>query len=121
MMFASLQPFLDELDRMKIELFPTARLETVYSRLDRSSLRLVIAVDIFIDIYFNAENGRFDFTLLKAGKRVFGYDNLKNWHYHPVEQPDAHVKCTEPSLKLIFEETARVARCLDKRLHRPAG
>ena len=109
-MFVSLQAFLDELERLKAEFFPSARLETIYARLERSSLRLVLNATLFIDIYFNAENGRFDFTLIRSGRRVFGYDNLKNWHYHPVEDPETHVNCTPPSLKLIFEETAWVVR-----------
>jgi len=111
-MFGSLQSFMDELYRLKAEFFPIARLETVYSRFDRSSLRLVIDAELFIDIYFNADNGRFDFTLIRANKRIFGYDNLKNWHYHPVEQPDLLIDCDPPSLRLIIEKTARVIAAL---------
>jgi hypothetical protein len=109
-MFDSLKAFVDELEELMAEFFPLATLETVYSRVNRSSLRLVLDADLFIDIYFNADNGRFDFTLIRTGKRVFGYDNLRSWHYHPAEAPDTHVKCAAPSLRLIFEHTARTVR-----------
>ena len=64
MMFPSVDQFLQELSLLKDEFLPESRLETVYSRLDKVSLRLVMSAALFVDIYFNAENGRLDFTLI---------------------------------------------------------
>jgi hypothetical protein len=107
-MFPNIELFLSDLRKLTHELFPDARLEIIYSRLDKLSLRLMIDFELFIDIYFNVESRRFDFSLIAAGNRVFGYDNLKSWHYHPFDDPDSHVHCEEPELRLILEETARV-------------
>ena len=108
MMFSSVEVFLREISKLKDELFPDGRLETVYARLDKVSLRLVIKDALFIDIYFNALNGRFDFTLINNSRRIFGYDNLKSWHFHPYKNPDAHVECDRPTLRQIMRETSSV-------------
>lgn len=113
-MFASPDQFLQELSSLKDEFFPDSRLETVYARLDKVSLRLVMKKDLFIDLYFNAENGRFDFTLIHHQKRVFGYDNLKNWHCHPQANPEQHIECNQPALRQIVQETAVVITSLPK-------
>jgi hypothetical protein len=52
-MFDSSKAFIDELEELRAEFFPLATLETVYSRVNRSSLRLVLDAELFIDIYFN--------------------------------------------------------------------
>lgn len=111
-MFASVEEFVQELLELQSLFLPQARLETVYSRLDKVSFRLVIRASLFIDIYFNAENGRFDFTLISDQRRVFGYDNLLNWHFHPVADPDNHVDCDEPSLRKIFQDTVETLASL---------
>jgi hypothetical protein len=114
-MFTSLDEFLAELTALKEEFFPTAQIQTVYSRTDRISLRLVLDASLFIDVYFNADNARFDFSLIKEGDRVFGYDNLKSWHYHPFEDPNQHISCSEPSLRHIVQLTNHVVEQLEKR------
>ena len=113
-MFTSVDQFLQELSLLKDEFFPESRLETVYSRLDKVSLRLVMTAVLFVDLYFNAENGRFDFTLIHNNKRVFGYDNLKNWHCHPFANPEEHLECNQPALRQIVQETASVIVSLPK-------
>lgn len=111
-MFASVDEFLQEFRELQSEFLPDARLETVYSRLDKVSLRLVVKAVLFIDVYFNAESSRFDFTLVCDQRRVFGYDNLQSWHFHPVDNPDEHVDCDEPSLRQIFQDTVEVMASL---------
>ncbi len=114
MIFSSVDQFLQELSLLNDEIFPESRLETVYSRLDKVSLRLVMSAALFVDIYFNAENGRLDFTLIHNNKRVFGYDNLKNWHRHTHENPEKHIECDQPTLRQIVQETALVVASLKK-------
>lgn len=114
-MFSSVEVFLRELSELTEEFFPDGRLETVYARLETVSLRLVIKPSLFIDIYFNVPNSRFDFTLIEGGKRIFGYDNLNRWHYHPLSNPEEHVECDSPSLKHIVRETASVIAAYHRR------
>jgi hypothetical protein len=111
-MFASLDAFMKEFRKLKEEFFGDARLEIGYSRMDKSSLRLVLDVELFIDIYFNSESLRLDFTLIMGSRRVFGYDNLKGWHYHPVDNPDLHVNREQPTLRRIMKETTEAVNSL---------
>lgn len=62
----------------------------------------------FIDVYYNMDGDRLDFTTIRGDQRIFGYDNAGGWHYHPVEAPDRHEPCAEPTLEEMFEQTARV-------------
>ena len=61
---------------------------------------------------YNARNGRIDFALLYRQKRVFGYDNLKAWHYHPFENPSEHIFCEKPTIEQIISETKAVLKQL---------
>jgi hypothetical protein len=67
---------------------------------------------LFIDIYCNNGNKRFDFSLISQGNRIFGYDNLQNWHFHPYNEPNKHIFCEEPTLEQIFIETADIINSL---------
>ena len=79
-MFSSVDIFVEELNRLSLQHFPTARLETIYHRSAMASLRLIITPHLFIDIYCNTRTARFDFSLIQDSTRIFGYDNLKSWH-----------------------------------------
>jgi hypothetical protein len=114
-MFASVDEFLAELTALREEFFPAAQIQAVYSRIDRISLRLVLDASLFVDIYFNGDNGRLDFSLIKEGDRIFGYDNLKPWHCHPFEDPDQHISCAQPFLRHIVQETKHVVNQLKNR------
>ncbi|MBI3813777.1 MAG: hypothetical protein HY279_04830 [Nitrospinae bacterium] len=70
------------------------------------SLKANIHLDekFFIAARYNARNGRMDFALIQDDKRIFGYDNLKEWHYHPYKNPSVHIPCDKPSTdKILFE------------------
>ncbi len=111
-MFTAIDDFLRELDTLRQELLPTSRIEIAYKRIDKASLRIIIIKNLFIDVYGNIDTGRYDFSLIKNSKRIFGYDNLGGWHYHPLNKSDEHVKCKEPSLKQILKEIAAVVQKL---------
>ncbi len=106
-MFADVDNFLEKLKILKDELLPDAEIEVTYKRIDKASLRILITSGFFIDIYANTETDRFDFSLIKDNSRVFGYDNLGGWHYHPSDKPDKHIECSEPSLNHLFKEIVR--------------
>lgn len=109
-MFANIDDFLKELNNLKHEFLPEPEIETIYKRTDKISLRVLVSSVYFIDIYVNVETNRYDFSLIKNNKRIFGYDNLGGWHYHPLNKQDDHIVATEPSLEQIFREIADIIR-----------
>lgn len=62
----------------------------------------------FIALRYNARNERIDIALIQGNKRIFGYDNLKEWHYHPFENPDEHIPCGKPSIDKIFSDIRKI-------------
>ena len=111
-MFANIEDFLQELNTLKNEFFTDSEIAIAYKRIDKISLRIIITPVLFIDVYANTETKRYDFTLIKDNKRIFGYDNLKGWHYHPLNNPKAHIRCSVPSLKHILKEMIDVIHVL---------
>ena len=105
-----LEEFLKEVRLNKDRLLPTSKLMIIRERMNFLKLRLELDENVFLDIYFNAENGRKDFALISGGKRIFGYDNLKEWHQHPFDHPENHVGCEEPAMVKIFEEVAGIIK-----------
>ena len=77
--------------------------------------RIAIKKRLFIDVYYNAMNGRLSFALISEGERVLGYDKVKTWHCHPFEDPSQHVSCAEPALEQVFAEMAEVIVILVER------
>ncbi len=57
-----------------------------------------------MEVYINGLTGKKSFALTGNEKRVWGYDNYRYWHHHPIENPAGHVPCNEPSLKNIIDE-----------------
>lgn len=54
-------------------------------------LRVYLADDLFIDVFYNEETGKKSYALIRTGRRVFGADNTKKkWHWHPFEDPEKH-------------------------------
>ena len=53
-----------------------------------------------------------DFALIQNSKRIFGYDNLKEWHYHPYENPSEHILCDKPSIGKIISDMRKVCESI---------
>jgi hypothetical protein len=51
---------------------------------------------------------RFDFSLIVAGRRAFGIDNLGGRHCHPVGNPTVHATIKEATLGEVFSERKKV-------------
>ena len=73
-------------------------------------IRIFFTPEVFMESYFNAITGKKSFALVESGKRIWGYDNYRYWHHHPIENPESHVPCNEPSLKKIVDEVQTVLR-----------
>lgn len=113
-MFTDIEDFSKELNSLQHELLSGYRIDIVYKRIDKVSLRIPIASTLFIDIYVNTDTERYDFSLIRENKRVFGYDNLGGWHYHPLDKPDVHIESKKPSLRHILKEITTVINSLKK-------
>lgn len=70
------------------------------------SLKSNIYLDenLYIAVRYNARNERIDFALIQNNQRIFGYDNLKECHYHPYENPSKHSPCDKPSIDKIISD-----------------
>ncbi len=103
---------LDEFERHLYQLrdrfLPNAEIHNLNRRLNAISLRIQISEGLLIDVYYNTDSDRLDFTTVKNKQRIFGYDNAGGWHYHPRENPDHHEPCPKPTLEEIFKRTAQV-------------
>lgn len=84
---------------------PSATVEVVARTVVTIKLPVDVDEDRFIDVFFNERNRRTDLSLIEGGRRVFGYDNLGDWHCHPLAAPERHEACVEPTL----EDFVRVA------------
>ncbi len=73
-----------------------------------------IGQELFIAVRYNARNDRIDFALIYDNKRIFGYDNLKQWHYHPFDNPSIHIPCKEPSIERIISEMKEISLRIKK-------
>ena len=63
-----------------------------------AKVRVFLAMEAFIDIYFNPENGNCAFALIRGRVRIYGADNaFIGWHIHPFDTPDQHQPCGEVS------------------------
>ncbi|MGA9348164.1 MAG: hypothetical protein WBW48_05075 [Anaerolineae bacterium] len=88
--------------------FPTAKVESTERRTAILQVRVTIDEETFADVYFNALTGKKSYALVFHGQRVMGYDNYRFWHYHPFDDPEAHIPCEEPSTEDVIAEMKRV-------------
>jgi hypothetical protein len=89
---------------------PSATVEVVARTIIVIKLRVDLDEDRFIDVFFNSRNRRADLTLIENGRRVFGYDNLGDWHCHPPEAPERHDACAEPDIAEFIRAAVALSR-----------
>ena len=71
-------------------------------------IRIVLTPEVFLESYVNTITGKKSFALVKNGKRIWGYDNYRYWHHHPIKMPENQIPCNEPSLEKIVDEVHTV-------------
>jgi hypothetical protein len=96
--------------RQQARFFPNSRMNILKRLTDYIQLRITLTEELSIAVRYNAENGRQDFALIYQGRRIFGYDNLKRWHYHPFENPEKHIPCPKPSVGRVFREISELVQ-----------
>ncbi len=109
----SIKVFYKKIKELMIIHLPKAELKDVYKRIDKVSLRILIDKDLFVDIYSNTQTSRIDFTLVNHETRIFGYDNAGGWLYHPLKDPDSHIRCDKITLEEMFQEVSNIVKEMD--------
>ena len=105
-----IEKFLAEVEGCSREFLSGSKCLVLKRKVNFLKVRFQVRVDTFMDIYYNSYSERKDYVLVRQGKRIFGYDNLYGWHYHPVSDPKRHITCKEPSLEKVFEKISKLAR-----------
>jgi hypothetical protein len=78
--------------------------------------RITISESIFIEFYYNSFTGKKSYALICSNNRIFGYDNYKYWHVHPLNEIEKHIKCSEPSIENVFSEMKNIIDDLKQNL-----
>ncbi len=94
----------DEVIRRIKEVFPNAELEIHERRDTILEIRAKLEKEVFIEVYANFLTNKRSYSLIYKSDRIFGYDNYRFWHYHPVEDPKVHISCKEPSIHFVMQE-----------------
>ena len=81
--------------------------EIVEERLGSIKLRIRLARDVRIDLYFNEDTKTITSALVVNKKRVFGingYPRARQWHLHPKGNVQKHVRIKSMTIKSIIKE-----------------
>jgi len=64
----------------------------------------------FLEIYYNEQTGTTAFALIENRKRIWGidYDNVREWHEHPIENPEIHKAITSKSISEVLKELQKI-------------
>ncbi len=104
----TVQEFLVELDSGLKKYFSSHEIKISLQTQKSFKANILLSEKIFIAVRYNARNERTDFALIKNKQRIFGYDNLKHWHYHPYDDPAEHIPCEKPTIDKILLEMKNV-------------
>ncbi len=102
-----METFLKNLKKSLKKNFPGYRIEYLIRTFQSLKANIHLEENYFISIRYNARNERIDVALISNNRRIFGYDNLKKWHFHPYENPPTHVPCQIPSIDKILSDTKK--------------
>ncbi len=100
--------FLEDVHRALEKNFPEYRFEFLIKTPKSLKANVHLHHGYFIALRYNARNGRIDTALIRENQRIFGYDNLKTWHFHPYENPTDHISCEPPTMEKIISEIKKV-------------
>jgi len=104
----SLDAVRDELCNLLKKQFPDVEITIDERRSAILEIRVFFTPEVFMESYVNSITGKKSFALVESAKRIWGYDNYRYWHHHPIENPENHVPCNEPTLKKIVDEVQTV-------------
>ena len=99
--------FLGEIEKFLAKHFLGYRIEFFLKTPKSLKARVYLDDNCFIALRYNARNNRVDVALIKDDRRIFGYDNLKQWHLHPYENPSDHIRCRRLSIEKMISDTKK--------------
>ena len=100
----SLESFRNQLCNLFEEQFKDVEFVIDERRSTILEIRIFLTPEIFMEVYVNGITGKKSFALVKNEKRIWGYDNYRYWHHHPIENPYTHIACSEPPIEKIVGE-----------------
>ena len=66
-------------------------------------LRLFLADDRFVAVYYNAQTGSISYAYIEGEQRLLGANNMKiGWHIHPYGQEATHVPSQPMSIEAFL-------------------
>lgn len=98
----TLEVFIAKVESALKRQFVSYEIQVLFQTKKSFKANIYLQKKVFIAVPYNARNERMDFALIKNHKRIFGYDNLKQWHYHPYDDPSQHIPCDPPSIEKII-------------------
>lgn len=110
----SVNAFLSEVETSLKKHFTDYNIEFLLKTPKSLKANIHLRENLFIALRYNSRNERIDIALIQGNQRIFGYDNLKQWHYHPLENPDKHMPCDKPSVDKIFSDIRKIYQDLPR-------
>lgn len=95
--------FLIKIKKQVEKYWPDARLNVRSLRLNSTKIRVYFNQEGFVEIFYAQKSAKFSFALILKQERVFGIDNSRGWHIHPLDNPGKHEPIEEPDLNLCFK------------------
>jgi len=106
-----LSDFIKEIELASQRFFPDTEIQIKIVRASRLNIRILLPMrDLYLDIFYNVDTERKDFALIWKNRRIFGFDNLGGWHFHPYESPEQHVPSPEPSVETVFLKISQILK-----------
>ena len=72
--------------------------------------RVLLLKSRFLQIYFNEKTDTMAFALIEDERRIWGidFDRMRNWHLHPLTNPDDHIQTDPMSIDTIISQLSEV-------------
>jgi hypothetical protein len=78
----------------------------------RLKIKVNLKNDYILEIRNNQQSSTLSFCLLKNQERLWGldYDFIRDWHIHPIDNPNKHIKISPKTIKEILNILNLVVR-----------
>lgn len=104
----SVKEFIEQLKLSLTRVLPHLTLRVVELNPHRFKGRITLASGRNVDIFYGCKKGRIDFALIDENKRIWGIDNLGEWHLHPLWNEKEHIATDYTSIEQIVKELKSV-------------
>jgi hypothetical protein len=72
--------------------------------------RVLLQKNRFLQVYFNEMTDTMAFALIEGERRIWGidFDRMRNWHLHPVDNPEDHIQSHPMNVETILSHLSAV-------------